>query len=93
MARYPQNAWQRSDERHSTTVEARATRAAERIAPPDEDDAQQPSRDRPPASRIRALLAGSDRALDGADRALALFLHVATVCFVLFALVLIAESL
>jgi site-specific recombinase XerC len=66
---------------------------AERIALPDEDDARQPSRDRPPATGIRALLAGSDRALDGADRALALFLHVATVCFVLFALVLIAESL
>jgi hypothetical protein len=92
MARYPQTAWQGSDDRHSTTVQARATRAAER-ALPDEDDAQQPSRDRPPAGRIRALLADSDRALAGADRALALFLHVATVCFVLFALVLIAESL
>jgi hypothetical protein len=31
--------------------------------------------------------------LAGADRALALFLQVATVCFVLFALALIAESL
>jgi site-specific recombinase XerD len=70
-----------------------ADNPAERIALPDEDDAQQPSRDRPTASGIRALLAGSDRALEGADRALALFLHVATVCFVLFALVLIAESL
>jgi hypothetical protein len=45
------------------------------------------------AERVRAPLAARDRALAGADRALALFLHVATVCFVLFALVLIAESL
>jgi site-specific recombinase XerC len=66
---------------------------AERVAIPDEDDAAQPSRERPPAGRVRVLLAGSDRALAGADRALALFLHVATVGFVLFALVLIAESL
>src|SRR4051812_13181883 len=62
---------------------------AERIALPDEDDAQQPSRDRPPARGIRALLAGGDRALEGADRALGVFLQVATVCFVLFALALI----
>jgi hypothetical protein len=66
---------------------------AERIALPDEDDAEQPSRDGPPARGIRALLAGGDRALEGADRALAIFLQVATVCFVLFALALIAESL
>jgi site-specific recombinase XerC len=66
---------------------------AERIALPDEDDAQQPSRDRPDRSRLRALIAGADDTLQGADRVLALFLHVATICFVLFALVLIAESL
>jgi hypothetical protein len=70
-----------------------ASNPAERVALPDEDDAAQPSRERPPAGGIRALLAGSDRALAGADRALALFLQVATVCFVLFALALIAESL
>jgi site-specific recombinase XerC len=70
-----------------------ASNPADRVALPDEDDAEQPSRERPSAGRVRALLAGSDRALAGADRALALFLQVATVCFVLFALVLIAESL
>jgi site-specific recombinase XerC len=71
-----------------------ADNPAERVALPDEDDAEQPSRDRPPARGIRAWLAGgSDRALEGADRALAVFLQVATVCFVLFALALIAESL
>jgi site-specific recombinase XerC len=72
-----------------------ASNPAEGVALPDEDDAEQPSRERPPAGGIRALLAGSgsDRALAGADRALALFLQVATVCFVLFALALIAESL
>jgi site-specific recombinase XerD len=70
-----------------------AQNPADRIALPDEDDAQQPSRDRPPASRLRALAAGTDRAWTGADRALALFLHAATVIFVLLALVLIAESL
>jgi hypothetical protein len=70
-----------------------ADNPAERIALLDEDDAQQPSRERTPAGGIRALLAGGERALEGADRALAVFLQVATVCFVLFALVLIAESL
>ena len=71
-----------------------ASNPAERVALPDEDDAAQPSRERPPTGRVQALLlAGSDRALAGADRALAIFLQVATVCFVLFALVLIAESL
>lgn len=70
-----------------------ADNPAERIALPDEDDAEQPSRDRTPATSIRALLAGGDRALAGADRALAVFLQVATVGFVLFALALIAESL
>ena len=66
---------------------------ADRVALPDEDDAEQPSRERSPAGGVRALLAGGDRALAGADRALAVFLQVATVCFVLFALALIAESL
>src|SRR3954447_7456865 len=70
-----------------------ASNPAERVALPDEDDAEQPSRERPPAGRVQALLAGSDRGLAAADRALALFLQVATVCFVLFALALIAESL
>jgi hypothetical protein len=70
-----------------------ANNPADRIALPDEDDAAQPSRERPPAGPVRALLAGGDRAMAGADRALALFLQVATVFFVLFALVLIAESL
>jgi hypothetical protein len=70
-----------------------AENPAERIALPDEDEAEQPSRERPPARGIRALLAGGDRALDGADRVLAIFLQVATVCLVLFALALIAESL
>jgi hypothetical protein len=70
-----------------------ASNPADRVALPDEDDAAQPSRERPPAGPVRALLAGGDRALAGADRALALFLQVATVFFVLFALVLIAESL
>jgi site-specific recombinase XerC len=71
-----------------------ASNPAERVALPDQDDGAQPTRDRTPAGGIRALLASSsDRALDGADRALSVFLQVATVCFVLFALVLIAESL
>lgn len=66
---------------------------AERIALPDEDDAEQPSRDRPQAGRLRPLVAAANSSLAGADRALALFLQAATVCFVLLALVLIAESL
>jgi site-specific recombinase XerC len=70
-----------------------ASNPAERVALPDEDDAEQPSRERPAAGGVRALLAGGDRALAGADRALAVFLQVATVGFVLFALALIAESL
>jgi hypothetical protein len=96
MARYPQTAWQRSDDRHSTTAQAHAARddgVTPQATVSDEADAAQSSRERPPAERVRALLAGSDRALAGADRALAVFLQVATVCFVLFALALIAESL
>jgi site-specific recombinase XerC len=70
-----------------------ADNPAERVALPDENDAEQPSRDRPQAGRLRSVVAGADSTLMGADRALALFMHVATVCFVLLALVLIAESL
>jgi hypothetical protein len=66
---------------------------AERIALPDEDEAEQPSRGRPPASHLRALASSADRATDGIDRAIALGLQVITVCFVLLALVLIAGSL
>jgi hypothetical protein len=66
---------------------------AERIAVPDEDDAEQPTRDRPPATHLRFLLGGAERATVGIDRAIALGLQVITVCFVLLALVLIAESL
>jgi hypothetical protein len=66
---------------------------AERIAVPDEDDAEQPSRGRPMASQLRSLATGANRATDGIDRAIALGLQVITVCFVLLALVLIAESL
>jgi hypothetical protein len=66
---------------------------AERIAVPDEDDAEQPSRGRPPAGQLRSLATGANRATDGIDRAIALGLQVITVCFVLLALVLIAESL
>jgi hypothetical protein len=66
---------------------------AERIALPDEDDAEQPSRGRPQSAERRSLRIGADRALIGIDRAIALGLQVLTVCFVLLALVLIAESL
>ena len=59
---------------------------AARIALPDEDDAEQPSRDRPQQSRLRSAAAG-------ADRVLSLGLQVATLCFVLLALFFIAESL
>jgi hypothetical protein len=57
------------------------------------DDAEQPSRSRPPASHLRSLASGADRATAGIDSAIALGLQVITVCFVLLALVLIAESL
>jgi hypothetical protein len=66
---------------------------AARIALPDEDDAEQPSRGRPQPSRLRSVAVGADRAWVGADRALSLGLQVATLCFVLLALFFIAESL
>jgi hypothetical protein len=66
---------------------------AERIALPDRDDSRQPTRDRPPAQNHGSLRAGAEHALIGIDRAIALGLQTLTVCFVLFALVLIAESL
>jgi hypothetical protein len=66
---------------------------AERIALPDEDDAEQPSRGRPQADERGSLRSGADHALMGIDRAIALGLQAITVCFVLLALVLIAESL
>jgi hypothetical protein len=66
---------------------------AERIALPDGDDAEQPSRGRPESEERGPLRAGADHALIGIDRAIALGLQVITVCFVLLALVLIAESL
>jgi hypothetical protein len=59
---------------------------AARIALPDEDDAEQPSRGRPQQSPLRSVAVG-------ADRVLSLGLQVATLCFVLLALFLIAESL
>jgi hypothetical protein len=59
---------------------------AARIALPDEDDAEQPSRGRPQQSRLRSVAAG-------ADRVLSLGLQGATLCFVLLALFFIAESL
>ena len=59
---------------------------AARIALPDDDDAEQPSRDRSQQSRLRSAAAG-------ADRVLSLGLQVATLCFVLLALFFIAESL
>jgi hypothetical protein len=66
---------------------------AERIALPDEDDAEQPSRGRPESEERGPLRVGADHALMGIDRAIALGLQAVTVCFVLLALVLIAESL
>jgi hypothetical protein len=59
---------------------------AARIALPDEDDAEQPSRGRPQPSRLRSAAAG-------VDRVLSLGLQIATLCFVLLALFFIAESL
>jgi hypothetical protein len=80
---------------------------AERIALPDEDDAEQPSRGRPqPRPRAQRslggeaarMLAGAARLRAegermGADRALSVGLQIATLCFVLVALFFIAESL
>ena len=66
---------------------------AERVAVPDEADAEQPSRDRRSAAGLRWLWIGGERATAGIDRAIALGLQAVTVCFVLLALVLIAESL
>lgn len=66
---------------------------AARIALPDEDDAEQPSRGRPRPSRLRFVAVGADRAWAGVDRALSLGLQLATLCFVLLALFFIAESL
>jgi hypothetical protein len=66
---------------------------AERVALPDEADAEQPSRDRPSAAGLQWLRLGGERATAGIDRAIALGLQAVTVCFVLLALVLIAESL
>jgi len=56
---------------------------AERVALPDENDAEQPNRSRPRAPRLRLDL----------DRAIGLGLRVASICFVLLALFFIAESL
>jgi hypothetical protein len=66
---------------------------AERIALPDEDDAEQPTRGRPKDGRRDAFSLGAEVTRIGADRALSLALRAATLCFVLLALFFIAESL
>jgi hypothetical protein len=66
---------------------------ADRIALPNRDDVEQPSRGRPETEDHGSLRAGAEHALMGIDRAIALGLQTVTVCFVLLALVLIAESL
>ena len=58
---------------------------AERVALPDEDEAEQPT--------TRAQRRSRRQPLDAADRAIALGLRAATVAFALIALVLFAESL
>ena len=58
---------------------------AERVALPDEDEAEQPT--------TRAQHRSRRQPLDAADRAIALGLRAATVAFALIALVLFAESL
>jgi hypothetical protein len=59
---------------------------AERVALPDENDAEQPTRGRPAATPWR-------RVRIGFDRVLALGLWAATACFALLALFFIAESM
>jgi len=59
---------------------------AERVALPDEDEAEQPTRGRPPARPRPA-------AQTGVDRAFGLAMQAATLCFALLALFFIAESL
>lgn len=56
---------------------------AERLALPDENDAEQPTRGRPRAPRLRIDV----------DRAIGLALQLASICFVLLALLFVAESL